>query len=315
MADYIIKGETLTGIADAIRRKTGGTEPINPTDMPGQIDGISGGGGGSLPAGAYWRGALPKPPSTYYQKWVYFNGVLYAFSSVGANGSSRANIFKYADGAWVTVLSDVVSGVGTISSGQFVEYNGALHVFGAETKNHKIFDGRTYSDGVALPSAVATGGGALWNNKLWAHSYSDSTLYYFDEETQTWVADAVLDSSGFYDYHYPFAYNNELYLVNKAKLYKYIGNTKVEVATFANKPVNGIWLTVKGNCLYYFSTFTGNGPNTFNKFNLETLEETMLGYFGGAINGGFFDTSGQISLLSGQDNSGWALNIMHEVTE
>lgn len=47
MAEYRIKGETLAGIADAIRKKTGGTEPIPVPDMAAQIEGISGGGGGS----------------------------------------------------------------------------------------------------------------------------------------------------------------------------------------------------------------------------------------------------------------------------
>ena len=47
MSEYRIKGETLTGIADAIRSKTGGTDPIPVPDMAAQIEGISGGGGGS----------------------------------------------------------------------------------------------------------------------------------------------------------------------------------------------------------------------------------------------------------------------------
>lgn len=42
MDDYLIKGETLTQIADAIRAKTGGTEKISPGDMPAEIEGISG---------------------------------------------------------------------------------------------------------------------------------------------------------------------------------------------------------------------------------------------------------------------------------
>lgn len=44
MTDYLIQGETLTGIADAIRGKTGGSEPIATTDMASKIDGITSGG-------------------------------------------------------------------------------------------------------------------------------------------------------------------------------------------------------------------------------------------------------------------------------
>ena len=47
MAEYLIQGETLTGIADAIRGKTGGTDPVAVSDMAGKIEGIQAGGGGN----------------------------------------------------------------------------------------------------------------------------------------------------------------------------------------------------------------------------------------------------------------------------
>lgn len=42
---YIIDGDTLIDIADAIRAKTGTVEEIAPTDMADLISNISGGGG------------------------------------------------------------------------------------------------------------------------------------------------------------------------------------------------------------------------------------------------------------------------------
>lgn len=45
MSEYLIQEETLTGIADAIRVKTGGTASIPVSDMAGQIEGIETGGG------------------------------------------------------------------------------------------------------------------------------------------------------------------------------------------------------------------------------------------------------------------------------
>ena len=50
MADYLIKGETLTDIAEAIRAKTGKKEEIPVPDMASQIEGITGGGVGTQPA-------------------------------------------------------------------------------------------------------------------------------------------------------------------------------------------------------------------------------------------------------------------------
>lgn len=41
MAKYVIEDTTLTGIADAIRAKTGGTDPIAVSDMAEQVGGIT----------------------------------------------------------------------------------------------------------------------------------------------------------------------------------------------------------------------------------------------------------------------------------
>ena len=50
MSEYLIQDTTLTGIADAIREKTGGTVPVPVSDMAAQIAGISTGGGGDIDA-------------------------------------------------------------------------------------------------------------------------------------------------------------------------------------------------------------------------------------------------------------------------
>ena len=51
MAEYSIKSETLTAIADAIRAKDGTTEPIKTVDMAIRIEAIEvGGGGGEIDA-------------------------------------------------------------------------------------------------------------------------------------------------------------------------------------------------------------------------------------------------------------------------
>lgn len=42
MAKYIISGETLTDIADAIRNKTGREDMLSPVDMPKEIESIAG---------------------------------------------------------------------------------------------------------------------------------------------------------------------------------------------------------------------------------------------------------------------------------
>ena len=46
MANVLIEESTLTAIANSIRTKTGNTEKMLPSDMPAQIEGITGGGSG-----------------------------------------------------------------------------------------------------------------------------------------------------------------------------------------------------------------------------------------------------------------------------
>lgn len=45
MADYMIKGETLTNIANAIRAKSGSSATMTPEQMSTEIENISTGGG------------------------------------------------------------------------------------------------------------------------------------------------------------------------------------------------------------------------------------------------------------------------------
>ena len=48
MAEYIIQDSTLTGIADAIRAKTGGSAAMTPAQMATEIGSIRTGGGGKV---------------------------------------------------------------------------------------------------------------------------------------------------------------------------------------------------------------------------------------------------------------------------
>ena len=52
MSKYVIDSSTLTSIANAVRAKTGTTDPIKVSDIPTEISKITGGGSGDLPAEA-----------------------------------------------------------------------------------------------------------------------------------------------------------------------------------------------------------------------------------------------------------------------
>lgn len=75
MSEYIIQGETLTAIGDAIRAKTGSTELLTPENMPTAITGISTG---------------------------FPNGTEWTKSNLQVGYTSRAT---YADGVWLVMTS------------------------------------------------------------------------------------------------------------------------------------------------------------------------------------------------------------------
>lgn len=63
MPDYAINGSTLTGIADAIRSKTGKSEKITPEQMPAEIQSITGGGEPEPPDDGKTRLYITIPPN------------------------------------------------------------------------------------------------------------------------------------------------------------------------------------------------------------------------------------------------------------
>lgn len=74
MADYLIKDTTLTGIADAIRAKTGSADAIMVSDMASRIAGISGGGSGGSVAGVHYVTFMSEDGTTELYKRAVADG-------------------------------------------------------------------------------------------------------------------------------------------------------------------------------------------------------------------------------------------------
>lgn len=89
MAEYMIQGETLTAIADAIRGKTGGTSPIDPAQMANEITNIPASGGG-LPEGI---SALA-------------SGIIVPTSNISSDYTVTHNLGKRPDFAILMLLND-----------------------------------------------------------------------------------------------------------------------------------------------------------------------------------------------------------------
>lgn len=77
MSDYLIQGETLTAIGDAIRAKTGNTAQLTPAQMATEITGIQTGGGddGSFKAVIEGTATNPTLPSdlTKIRSYAFYN--------------------------------------------------------------------------------------------------------------------------------------------------------------------------------------------------------------------------------------------------
>ena len=102
MAEYLIQDTTLSGIAEAIRGKTGSTDSIQVSDMAAQIAGIAGGGGsggGSLSSGLYFEAFNPirtgaANPGTH----IVFNGTLYWVANYSyGQGDGYPYLYKFND--------------------------------------------------------------------------------------------------------------------------------------------------------------------------------------------------------------------------
>lgn len=316
MAEYLIKGETLTGIAEAIRVKTGGADPIAVTDMAAQIESITGGGsggggGGMLPAGLYFQPLSMRKPNDYSQAWCYLNGVRYVFSDAATGSGSLANVYKMDDVAntQTQVVSNTASALGMANAGVlcYVEFNGKIHICGGESKKHFAFDGTSLTAFAEMPNYVSNQPMFVHDNKLKVYSYSTGAVYVWDEETDTWAEEATVLSK--YSGINAYVVNGVPYFFVSTKVYTYNGSTLTQVGTCKSNSVIGCAI---GDCIYYWA-FAQNGmPYSVFKYDTKTNQETEIGAIAPGYNGfsRFWDYNGQLAFLSSDNTARYAVTNM-----
>ena len=86
MTNYVVKGESLTAVADAIREKTGTTEPLGLVEMPEAIRNIQAGDDD----GSYDQGFVAGKQAEYDAFWDAFQ----------LNGTRRNYPFTFAGSGW-----------------------------------------------------------------------------------------------------------------------------------------------------------------------------------------------------------------------
>ena len=103
MSEYMIQGDTLTAIGDAIRAKTGDTATMTPAQMATAIEGISTG----FPNGTVWTKATTTQgaPDIVYGNGMFVCGHLYSYDGKTWHKSPSEHTpyysLAYADGLWV----------------------------------------------------------------------------------------------------------------------------------------------------------------------------------------------------------------------
>lgn len=308
MAEYLIKGETLTGIAEAIRGKTGGADPIAVTAMAAQIESItgggSGGGGGSLPAGLYWlndHDNLPAP-TIYNQYWYTFNGELYANARNGSGGGNTGDIYKFANGAWTKVVSAYTFN-SMFNGFRAVEFNGKVHFYGQETESHYIYDGASSPVRVAdIPNRIVGNAAFVQGGKLKAYSYYDGIVYVWDEATDSWTAEATIGAK--YQYWLFFTIENTVYAWYSKKVYRYDSGTLTELFSTTNNLSYASKAAVHNGCFYTVSGASQYGSPLL-EIDVNNSTEKTVGRVPPIKNGaeGLLSFQNHLRLYNGDDSN------------
>lgn len=191
-----IKQSTVSGIADAIREKTGETGNINPANFASKISAIetggSSGGGSSLPAGGYWKPWDVRTPNTKVGKHFVLNNELYLHQSTST--SYVYPIYKYENGAYTIVVADTYDnatyGWNLTPAYRAIEFNGKVHFMGDSMTRHSTWDGATeYANLNALPFSITNNGVCVYQGDLYISNTSGSSdygIYKWIEATDTW---------------------------------------------------------------------------------------------------------------------------------
>ena len=168
MSEYFVQGETLTGIADAIRAKTGSTDPIRVTDMAQQIEGIQAGGGddGSFKAVIEGTAVNPTLPSdlTEIRNHAFYNHSNLALTSLPSGVTSiKASAFSGCTNLALTSLSSSLSSINAFAFSRCIGLTEITFNGRPTTIKSNAFSGCTNLLVINVPWAEGEVSGAPWS--------------------------------------------------------------------------------------------------------------------------------------------------------
>lgn len=271
MAEYLIQDSTLTGIADAIREKTGNADPIYVSGMAEMIAGITGGGaGGSGLSGIFYEAMFGATPYVYRRQHFVFGGELYlAIMNKSTTAGVVWPIYKYSDGAYTQVSGANTGYMTIVNRGRIFECAGKLHALGNDSNKHYIADGVS-----ALVEQSATCPIKIYNGdfgKIAVHNdeiyVTDTTAIYKWSTGSGWSTLCTHNLNGKLAL---VVHRGELYLlrgVNNGNTTVYLveNDTLTEIAV-----VDGYIGDTDG--FYYNGSYYWGAGKYMGKFNLDTYE-------------------------------------------
>lgn len=267
-------------------------------------------GGGSLPAGAYWEALNIPSYNTYRQRWIEFNGELYALINSTSGNAGMRYIYRFVNNAW-SLVCDFGTNMGGCASGiTAVEYNGKIHFAGSSNKNHYIFDGNSITQIASFPNAHEKRGLFVQNEKLKLYSYQTGSIYVWDENADTWTVEATPGSA--YAYYYFFSINNVLYATKGKYFYICENGEMTQIGSFT---VSVNVLINIGNKIYFYGASYSEKPHLLYAFDVNTRIITEVAYLPSMGNVRVVTKYKDKLALMPYDVSYPATLVLHEVTE
>ena len=276
----------------------------------------SGGGGGSLPAGVYWKPMNIPYKNKNRQRWFVFNGSLYVAVSTATNQSYFEGIYKYNGTTWTTIISGQNASNPWVSYGGFnyIEYHGKLHMTNYDTKDHATFDGTSVTTMNALPSSASYWAMFVQGDLLKYYSVKDGKTYVWNEADDTWGEES--DTGMKFTYLAFTTINGTTYAWSNKKIYIYDGTSLTEIATWPTSSPSVAEFGKHGNCIYLTSS-QSSMPHSLVEFNTQTQVARVVGTLPYCtftfVN--MFSFDGKLCCVCQLGSDYFGVNALYEVTE
>lgn len=173
---------------------------------------VAGSGGGSLPAGCYWK-LFPKRPDFYVCKMFFRYGKVH-FWTKASTSDTKYDIYVYENGAYTQIATDIMS----VQYDTMIEYNGMLHII-SEVGNHYMLDENwsyisltTHNyGGVKTPAFIMDGE---------LYKKDKTNFYKWIEASDTWEAVTITNCPTTTNMHWLCVHNRNVFIVGAGTIYK-----------------------------------------------------------------------------------------------